>query len=106
MRLRKVKDRGQSTKPKRLQWSLVKVKDRGGHNLAAALVRDVCVSQITASFKVVISSVCRRYVHGHLSSQPYGVLEKIMLILCVSGLQESFFLFSLLEFLMWTGKCL
>lgn len=59
--------------------------------MKAALVRDVCVSQITASFKLVISSVCRRYVHGHLSSQPYGVLEKIMLILCVFGLQESFF---------------
>lgn len=71
--------------------------------MKAALVRDVCVSQITASFK---RSVCRRYVQGHLSSQPYGVLEKIMLILCVFGLQEIFFQFSLLEFLMWTERCL
>ena len=37
MRLRKVKDRGQSTKLKRLQWSLVKVKDRGGHNFESCV---------------------------------------------------------------------
>lgn len=37
MRLRKVKDRGQSTKLKRLQWSLVKVKDRSGHNFESCV---------------------------------------------------------------------
>ena len=77
------------------------MKDPSGHNFESCVSPRCWVSQITASFKLVISLVCRRCVQGLLSSVPYGVLEKIMLILCVSGLQEMFFQFSLLEFLMW-----